>query len=440
MYKVCIVGRVNVGKSSLFNRLVKYKKALVSNIPHLTRDRNYGFCEWKNKTFCLIDTGGVEKEDGSFEKNWIVKNVGLGIEESDMILIVVDGKEGINPIDKDILRWIRTKSKNKKIVLAINKIDLKEREKLVADFYELGVGTILKTSALHNLGIIDLLDEIIKDIPEVKLEKMDIQSDIKISIVGKPNVGKSTLFNTIFGETKVLVSDVPGTTRDAIDSIIKKNNRKYTIIDTAGIKKGPKRLEFDIISVRATEEAIKRSDVVLLLLDAKTFVNHQDLRIAGLIKEYNKACIILVNKWDVIEDREDYVKKFLNERKKSFPFLLFAPAMFVSAKENLRVEKIFETIERVYKEYTKRVPDIEVSELFRDCYAKKYPPRGKHKHPVVILGGKQVNTSPPVFYVKLSRNGEIPMAYSRYLENNLRDKYRFEGSPVKIVWALDDSD
>ena len=443
MFKVCIVGRPNVGKSSLFNRLIKYKKALVSAKPNLTRDRNQGVCEWDNKSFYVIDTGGVEKQENSFEKNWIVKNVVLGIDEADMILMVVDGKEGINPLEKEMLKWLKTKTKNQKIVLLINKVDSNSQNFVENDFYSLGIQKILKISALHNLGITDLLNEIVFNIPaDSPLETIN-PSDIKISIVGKPNVGKSSLLNKILGEDRVLVSEIPGTTRDSIDTFIEKNGKRYMLIDTAGIKKSNKKDEFETISVSATEEAIKRSNISLLLMDAVTGVTHQDLKIASLITENRKACILVVNKWDLVEHREEYVKKFLNDRKDLFPFLMYAPVIFISAKEGLRVTKIFSLINAVYEQFIKRVPDNEISQLFRDCYSKKYPPKNKKSQPVVVLGGKQLEIAPPLFYVKTSKNGGLNMYYARYLENNIRRLYSFEGVPIHIVWreaALENTD
>jgi len=441
MFKVCVVGRANVGKSSIFNRVIKYKKALVSSTPNLTRDRNHGICEWKDKEFCFIDTGGVEKHDGSFEKNWITKNVLLGVQESDMVLLVVDGKEGLNPLDKDILRWTKIKAKNKKIVLVVNKVDSKEKEDFITDFYALGVDKMIMISAIHNIGITDVLNEIVDNITEDIPQKVDIdKNDIKIALVGKPNVGKSSLLNKILGKERVLVSDVPGTTRDAIDTSFEKNGTRYMLIDTAGIKRNSKKNEFDVISIDATEEAIKRSDICLLTMDAEAGVNHQDLRIAGLISEHRRACIIVINKWDLIEWKEDYVKKFLDDRKKMFPYLLYAPVIFVSAKDGIRVNKIFSLIDTVYSEFIKRTPDIEISELFRKCYHKKYPPRYQKKFPVVILGGKQLDIAPPIFYVKVSKNGGLNNTYSRYLENNIRYKYKFEGVPIRIIWRNNEDD
>lgn len=448
MFKVCMTGRTNVGKSSIFNRIIKNKKALVSATPNLTRDRNHGICEWKDKKFCFIDTGGIEQESNdqkmSFETNWIVKNITLGLNEADMILFVVDGKEGLNPLDKNILRWIKVRFNDKPLILLINKVDSRNNEHIANDFYELGLDEMLKVSALHNLGFIDLLDKITSYIkPEDMLEKkfnlanID-ETDIKIALVGKPNVGKSSLLNQILGEERVLVSDIPGTTRDAIDTFLEKDGVKYTIIDTAGIKRNSKKTEFDAISIKATEEAIQRSNISLLVMDASTGINHMDLRIAGMINEYHRASIIVVNKWDIIEDREDYVKKFLDERKKLFPFLLHSPVIFVSAKTKIRIPKIFELVKSVYSEYSKRIPDNEVSSLFRECYNKKYPPRGKKKYPIVILGGKQLEIKPPLFYVKVNKDGELHTSYKRYLENNLRDKYGFEGTPIKIIWKCED--
>jgi GTP-binding protein len=441
MFKVCMVGRANVGKSSIFNRIIKYKKALVSATPNLTRDRNHGICEWKNKQFCFIDTGGVEKEDGSFEKNWIVKNVSLGLDEADMVLMIVDGKEGLNPLDKDILKWVKTRVKKKKIILVVNKVDSKDKEDLITDFYTLGLEKMILISAIHNLGITDILNEIVENITDEMPEKTENdKSDIKIALVGKPNVGKSSLLNKILGEERVLVSDIPGTTRDSIDTNIEKNGVNYMLIDTAGIKKNSKKSEFDYISIEATEESIKRSDICLLMMDADSGVNHQDLRISGLISEHRRACIIVVNKWDLIEWKEDYVKKFLDDRKKLFPYLLYAPVIFISAKEGIRVEKIFSLIDHVYSEFIKRAPDVEISQLFRDCYHKKYPPRYQKKFPVVILGGKQLDIAPPLFYVKVSKNGGLNNTYARYLENNIRYKYKYEGVPIRIIWRNNEDD
>ena len=230
-----------------------------------------------------------------------------------------------------------------------------------------------------------------------------------------------------------MVSDIPGTTRDAIDTFFEKDGIKYTFIDTAGIKRNAKKKDFDEISIKATDEAIKRSDVALLLMDASVGINSIDLRIMGMINEYFKASIIVINKIDLIEQKDLFIKKILNDRKRIFPFLLHSPIIFISAKENIRVYKIFDLINSVYKEYNKRILDKEISEIFRECYNKKYPPRKKKKYPIVILGGKQLGTRPPTFYVKLNSLGEINSAYKRFLENSLREKYSFLGTPIKIL-------
>ncbi|MCP4482503.1 MAG: ribosome biogenesis GTPase Der [bacterium] len=435
MFKVCIVGRANVGKSSIFNRIIKNKKALVSAKPNLTRDRNHAISEWRDHKFMLIDTGGVEKEDGSFEKNWISKNVVLGLEEADLILMVVDGKEGLNPLDQDILRWIKSGYPNKIFLLVINKLDGIEQAVYAADFYKLGISDFLQVSAAHKLGLTDLLDAIVNNIPEDLAQTDENNFGIKVAFVGKPNVGKSSLLNKILGEERVLVSSVPGTTRDAIDTFLEKAGKKYTLIDTAGIKKkiNKKKDEFDYISYYATEEAIKRSDICLLLIDAVIGVGQQDLKIAGLIAEHSKGCIILVNKWDLVDEREDYVKKFLQDRQDLFPFLAFAPIVFISAESGLRVTKVFSIVDQVYQEYSKFIPDDAVAELFRKCYLKRYPPRSVKKQPVVVMGGKQIKTAPPLFYVKISRNGGLAKSYVNYLRNNLRYEHGFEGSPINII-------
>lgn len=439
MFTVCMTGRTNVGKSSIFNRIIKNKKALVSNMPNLTRDRNYGICEIKDKKFYFVDTGGINQvaigKKGDFETDWIVRNIVLGLEKANLILFVVDGKEGLNPLDQIILKWLRVNFKNTKIFLVINKVDNFSDFSISNDFYKLGIDTIIRVSALHNLGFIDLLDKINSCIPLDLKEKVENFDDtyIKIALVGKPNVGKSSLLNQILGENRVLVSDIPGTTRDAIDTFFEKDNIKYTLIDTAGIKRNAKKKDFDEISIKATEDAIKRSDVALLLMDAVSGINNMDLRIMGLLNEYFKASIIVINKIDLILEKENFVKKILQDRKKLFPFLLHSPIIFISAKENIRVKKIFDLVNNVYKEYNKRISDKEVSEIFRDCYNKKYPPRGKKKYPIVILGGKQLGVRPPTFYVKLNGLGEINMSYRKFLENSLREKYGFLGTPIKIL-------
>jgi GTPase len=433
MTKICLIGRTNVGKSTLFNRLIQKRKALVSSLPHLTRDRNYEKCVWKNKSFMLIDTGGVATNEKDFTRDWIVKNVAIALQEAELVVLVVDGKEGLNPLDKEILNWIRKYSKE--IIIAVNKIDSSKREENIGEFYKLGIDKMYSVSALHGYGVDNLLDAMIK---YVKNEKEEINpTDINVAIVGKPNVGKSSIINKILNEERVLVSEIPGTTRDSIDTYITINNKKFCLVDTAGLRKKHRlEHEFDRISLDATESSIERSDISVLVMDAKTNIAEQDLRIANLINQYGRACVIAINKWDLIDNKEEYVKKLKDNIKDLFPFLLYAPILFVSAKSGQRIEKLFPLIEEVYSQYTKKLDDTEVNNTFREIYNKKLPSRTKYGKTVIVKGARQSQIKPPAFYVKMNTGGYLDRNYVKYVERKLREKYGFLGTPIRIVWDI----
>lgn len=433
IFTACLVGRTNVGKSTLFNRIIGKHKALVADVPNLTRDRNYGECVWNAKKIRLIDTGGVETHEGSFEHHWITRNVMAGVCEAQCVLFLVDGHEGLNPFDTEILSWLR--KQGKPLILVVNKTDSKRDEMNAAEFYQLGIDTVIAVSAVHGTGLHRLMDALAEahSIPDEQTPQPHTPVDIHIAVVGKPNVGKSSLVNKILGEERVLVSEVPGTTRDAIDTFITHGTTHYCLIDTAGIRRKHRFKDtINVLATSATETSIARCDVAVLLIDAVSGLTEQDLRIARIIADHGKGCVIAVNKWDLIDEKDAYVKEIKSLISTMFPFLTYAPQLFISAKTGTRVEKIFSLVDDVFRAYTQTIPHEQVHECIRTASARQHPPRTKRGEAVLIKTAKQVGTKPPTFFVQLNRDAPLGASYLRYLENTLREKYNFLGTPLRI--------
>ncbi|MFC1566552.1 ribosome biogenesis GTPase Der [bacterium] len=432
MLTVCIVGRTNVGKSTLFNRLAKRRKALVSKVPKLTRDRNYEKINYKDSSYMLIDTGGLEEQDGSFEIEWISKNVVAGIKEASVIIFLVDGLEGMNPVDKDILNMIRKKKKD--FIVCVNKIDDESHKNKIADYYSLGISNIKSISAMHGLGIDELQEEIVSRISDKEQEFVQ-KIDVNIALVGRPNTGKSSLLNAILNKERVLVSDIPGTTRDSIDTYFTRDNKNYCLVDTAGLKRKKRfSTEFDIISKVVCEKSIRRADVVVLLSDASSGIVEQDLRVANIVQEYGKACILAINKWDLISEREEYAKTIIRDIKTLYHSLSSCELVFISAKHGLKIHKIFDLINSVYQQYNKQISKKELKQVFQEMFLKRPPSLTKFKKRTILKDVKQVKTKPPTFHMLLNKMGDLHTNYIRYIEHRLRDIYGFKGTPIKIIW------
>lgn len=425
---VAIVGRPNVGKSSVFNRIAGDKLAITDDVSGITRDRLYANCEWLDQEFSLIDTGGIEISNAAFMEE-IRAQAELAMNEADVIVFVVDGRVGITNGDEDVIKVLHRY--NKPILVAANKIDDIKFMDNVYEFYNLGVDEVFPISALHGIGIGDLLDAIIKTLPEKKLKRYD--NTLEFCLIGQPNVGKSSLTNAILGTERVIVSDVPGTTRDAIDTPFIRDGESYVVIDTAGIRKQGKIYEnAEKYSVLRAIKAIERSSVVLLLLDGTKPIEEQDKRVAGYAAEYNKAVIIVVNKWDAVDKTDKSMKEYVEKIRAHFLFLSYAPVVFVSALKNQRVHLLFDEIKRVYENYQRRVQTNVLNDIILDATIMNQAPIFNGDR-LKIFYGTQVETCPPSFVLFVNDVNYMHFSYERYIENKLREAFELEGTPIKII-------
>jgi len=426
---VAIIGRINVGKSTLFNRITKKRTAIVEKEPGITRDRIYAECEWKGKQFTLVDTGGVDFIKREEMQKKITVQTELAIEEADLIILLVDIKEGINPDDFKVAKAIR--EKNKSSILVANKGDVKGSDLKLYEFYELGFGDPYIISAEHGLNIDDLLDRIISYISEIKVESEEEENIIKVSIIGKPNVGKSSLLNRILGEDRIIVSEHPGTTRDAIEIIFKHNSLKLIFIDTAGLRdKAKPKEDIEYYSTLRTFEAVHNSDIVLLILDSTQGVSMQDKKIANYIQKERKACIIILNKFDLIKDNIDR-KLFTDEIKYELSFLKKSPIIMTSAITSYNIEKIISKIKEVALQYSKKIPTSVVNAFIREVISKN-PPKYVVGNTLKIKYATQTGIKPPTFLLFVNNPKLMYTSYHKYLENKFYETFGFEGSPVVI--------
>ncbi|MHC2995365.1 MAG: ribosome biogenesis GTPase Der [Candidatus Atribacteria bacterium] len=430
---VAIIGRINVGKSTLFNRIIGKRTAIVKNEPAITRDRIYAECEWKGRQFILIDTGGINfvKKEKIQEK--ITVQTGIAIEEADLIILLVDIKEGINPDDFKAAKIIR--EKNKPTILVANKGDIKESELKLYEFYELGFGDPFIISAEHGLNVDDLLDRTVSLISEVKVksEKED-KNIIKVSILGKQNVGKSSLLNRILGEDRIVVSEYPGTTRDAIEVIFKHNSLKLIFIDTAGLRgKSRPKEDIEYYSTLRTFKAVNNSDIVLLILDSTQGVSVQDKKIASYIKKEKRACIIIFNKFDLIKNEVDR-NLLIKEIRYELAFLKNSPIILTSALTGYNIDKIIFKIKEVAFQYSKKIPTSVLNTFVRGIVSKN-PPKFVMGNTLKISYITQVGIKPPKFLLFVNNPKLMYNSYHRYLENKLYEAFGFEGSPIIINLA-----
>ncbi len=421
---VALVGRPNVGKSTLFNRLVGTKTAIIEDVPGITRDRIYGDVKFGNYHFNLIDTGGIDIGDESFSEE-IKLQVEIAIREADVIVFVVDAKEGITTNDL-VVRDMLLKS-GKKIVVAINKIDSKLAKDNVYDFYELGFDNYINISSEQNDGIYELLSEITCEFKEIESEEEDV---IKFSVIGRPNVGKSSLVNAILNEERVIVSSIAGTTRDAIDTPFVYHNQKFVVIDTAGMRKKGKIYEtVEKYSLLRSMKAIDRSDVCLLVIDAKEGIIEHDKHIASYAIEAGKPIIIVVNKWDVIEDKNDQMKNFTKNIRNNFQFMDYAPIVYLSALTHKRLHTLMPQVIKVYQNSTKFIATNLINDCIKDAYNLNLPPSYKGKR-LKIYFCNQAKIKPPTFNIQVNSKGLVHFSYQRYLENKIRESFDFEGTPI----------
>ncbi|OGD14211.1 ribosome biogenesis GTPase Der [Candidatus Atribacteria bacterium RBG_19FT_COMBO_35_14] len=429
---VAIIGRINVGKSTLFNRITKKRTAIVENEPGITRDRIYAECEWKGKQFTLVDTGGVDFIKREELQKKITVQIELAIEEADLIILLVDVKEGINPDDFKVAKAIR--EKNKSSILVANKGDVKGSELKLYEFYELGFGDPYIISAEHGLNIDDLLDRIISYISEIKIESEEEENLIKVSIIGRPNVGKSSLLNRILGEDRIIVSEHPGTTRDAIEIIFKHNSLKLMFIDTAGLRgKAKPKEDVEYYSTLRTFTAVHNSDIVLLILDSTQGVSMQDKKIANYVQKERKACIIILNKFDLIKDNIDR-KLFIDEIRYELSFLKKSPIIMTSAITGYNMDKIISKIKEVALQYSKKIPTSAINVFIREVISKN-PPKYVVGNTLKIKYATQTGIKPPTFLLFVNNPKLMYTSYHKYLENKFYETFGFEGSPVVIDLA-----
>ena len=425
---IAIVGRPNCGKSTIFNRILGERKSIVEDVPGVTRDRIYGTGEWLTKQFHLIDTGGIQLENQEFRKE-IEAQVELAVDEADVIIFVVNGQEGITNDDHYIAKTLQ-KSK-KPIILAVNKIDDVIFRDNIYEFYALGVGDPIPVSGVHGIGIGDILDEAIQYFPEKKHN--EYEGMIKFAIIGQPNVGKSSLTNAILNQDRVIVSNIEGTTRDAVDTPFKREGKEYVVIDTAGIRKRGKVYEnIEKYSVMRANAAIERADVILFLIDGEKGIREQDKHVAGLAHEAGKAVIIVYNKWDSIEKDTNKMNEITKLIRKEFVYLDYAPIAFVSAKTKARVQTLFPLIDEAYEQSTKRIPTNVINEVIMDAQIMTPPPTHNGQR-LRIYYASQVAVAPPTIVLFVNDVDLLHFSYKRYLENKLREAFGFEGTPIHII-------
>lgn len=429
---VAIIGRINVGKSTLFNRITRKRTAIVENEPGITRDRIYAECEWKGKQFTLVDTGGVDFIKREEMQKKITVQTELAIEEADLIILLVDIKEGINPDDFKVAKAIR--EKNKPSILVANKGDVRGSELKLYEFYELGFGDPYIISAEHGLNVDDLLDRIVSSISEVKVEPEEEEDIIKVSILGKPNVGKSSLLNRILGEDRIIVSEHPGTTRDAIEIIFKHDSLKLIFIDTAGLRhKAKPKEDVEYYSSLRTFEAVCNSDIALLILDSTQGVSMQDKKIANYIQKERKACIIILNKFDLIKENIDR-KLFIDEIRYELSFLKNSPIVMTSALTGYNINKIIAKIKEVALQYSKQIPTSVLNAFIREVVSKN-PPKYVRGNTLKIRYATQTGIKPPKFLLFVNNPKLMYDSYYRYLENKIYEDFGLEGSPIVIDLA-----
>ena len=429
---VAIVGRPNVGKSMLFNILTGQRTSIVEDTPGVTRDRIYGTCEWCGRTFSLVDTGGIEPGTDSDKLKFMRRQAEIGIELADAIIMVTDVRSGVTAADQDVATMLRRSGKP--VALAVNKCDSIGLVNPDAfEFYSLGIGDLFETSAVHGHGTGDLLDWVLANIPEDDGEEED--SDvIKVAIVGKPNVGKSSLLNRILGVERVIVSNVAGTTRDAIDSYFENETGKYCFIDTAGMRRKSKVDDaIEKYSNMRSISAIDRADVCLILIDANDGVTEQDTKIAGLVHEAGKAAVIVVNKWDAVENKETNTMRDMEAQvRNGLSYMLYAPVLFLSALTGARVDKLFQVIQDVHAQNTMRITTGALNSVLADATARVQPPTDKGRR-LKIYYMTQASSKPPHFVIFCNDARLFHFSYQRYLENQIREVFGLQGTPIRIT-------
>ncbi|HJV36103.1 ribosome biogenesis GTPase Der [Geomonas sp.] len=428
---IAIVGRPNVGKSTLFNRLVGRRKAMVDDMPGVTRDRNYAEVDRFERPFILVDTGGFEPETSNKLLQQMREQSRFAMEEADLILFIMDARDGLTPADRDVVEMLRRI--DKPVFYIINKVDGDRHEAAAGDFYSLGIDHIYTISAEHNRGVGDMMDDVMEALP-LDTGKGGDEEITKIAVVGRPNVGKSTLVNRLVGYERVVANPTAGTTRDAIDTRFMVHKKPYLLIDTAGIRRKGKTTEkIEKYSVMDALRAIERADVVLIVLNAEEGVTEQDSKIAGYAYEAGRGCIFVVNKWDTLTKDNSSMGKFIEEIRRSFKYLPFAPILFVSATSGQRTGKIIEEVDKVMEQYSKRVSTSDLNRVFSKATDENHAPLDQGRR-VKFYFATQVGTKPPSFVIFTNRPEGIHFSYERYIMNRFRDAFQFTGTPLKLIF------
>ena len=428
---VAVVGRPNVGKSTLFNALAGENISIVKDTPGVTRDRIYADVTWLNHNFTLIDTGGIEPDSGDIILSQMREQAQIAIDTADVIIFMTDVKQGLVDSDGKVADMLRRSKKP--VVLCVNKVD--SYQKFIADvyeFYNLGIGDPMPISAANRQGIGDMLDDVVKHFPE-GVDETEEDERPKIAIVGKPNVGKSSIINKLTGENRVIVSDIAGTTRDAIDTDIVYNGKEYVFIDTAGLRRKSKvKEELERYSIIRTVSAVERADVVLMVIDATEGITEQDAKIAGIAHDRGKGIVIVVNKWDAIEKNDKTIYEFQNKIRETLAYMPYAEMVFVSAVTGQRLPKLFETIDMVIENQTLRIATGVLNEIITEAVALQQPPSDKGKR-LKIYYTTQVSVKPPTFVIFVNDKQLMHFSYTRYLENKIRDTFGFKGTSLRFI-------
>jgi len=428
---VVLVGRPNVGKSTLFNRLTRTRNALVDDLPGVTRDRHYGDASWDDTEFTLVDTGGFVTGDSDSFAPQIRQQVNLAVADADAVVVLLDGRQGLSPYDHDLAAMLR--QVDKPVFFAVNKTDGPEREDALFEFYGLGVEPLYPLSAEHGYGVSDLLTALVAALPRKKVSKVD-EKAVRVAVVGRPNVGKSSLINRIVGSERLLVSDVPGTTRDAVDTPVRVNGQPFLLIDTAGIRrKGKVSARLEKFSVVKALRSLDRCDVALVMMDASEGITDQDLTVAGYAVERGRGCVVLLNKWDLVEKDSRTAGKYLERLRYEARFLSFAPAMTISALTGQRVSKIFKLVEEVYQQYTRRVATGPLNRILSKALERNEPSLHRGKR-LKFYYASQVSIRPPTFVCFVNYPEAVHFSYRRYLVNQIRRGAGLDKTPLRLLF------
>lgn len=428
---VAIVGRPNVGKSTLFNKITGQRISIVEDTPGVTRDRIYADASWLDKHFTLVDTGGIEPASKDEILQQMRRQAQLAIEMADVVILMTNVRDGVTANDTDVAAMLL--KAQKKIVLAVNKVDnIGDPPFEFYEFYNLGLGDPIAISSTHGLGVGDLLDEVTHKFPE-DADTAEDNDEIKVAVIGKPNAGKSSLVNKILGEERVIVSNIAGTTRDAIDSHYEKDGDKFLFIDTAGMRKRGKIDEnVERYSVVRSLAAVDRSDVCVIMIDAAEGVTEQDTKVAGYAHEQGKACIFAVNKWDIVDKDNKTVKQFTDRIRETFAFMSYAKIVFISAKTGQRINKLIEEIKLVNEQHKRRITTGMLNDVINEATHKQQPPSDKGRR-LKIYYGTQVSTAPPTFVIFANSKDLFHYSYLRFMENQIRENFGFEGTPINLI-------